>query len=114
MDSVYRKGLTIGDARNREFKVYEKPKENNFVDKIIIQFKKSNMKNDYGVYTGDIKAGTDQWVKEEMPLELSTSDDCIDNLSFDQAITVAEYLTQTEGASFAPGRPGDRNGPIRN
>ena len=40
MDSVYRKGLTIGDARNREFKVYEKPKENNFVDKIIIQFKK--------------------------------------------------------------------------
>ena len=105
MDSVYRKGLTIGDARNREFKVYEKPKENNFVDKIIIQFKKSNMKNNYGVYTGDIEAGTDQWVKEEMPLELSTSDDCIDNLSFDQAITVAEYLTQTEGASFAPGRP---------
>ena len=40
MDSVYRKGLTIKDARNREFKVYEKPKENNFVDKIIIQFKK--------------------------------------------------------------------------
>jgi len=105
MDSVYRKGLTIGDARNREFKVYEKPKENNFIDKIIIQFKKSNMKNNYGVYTGDIEAGTDQWVKEEMPLELSTSDDCIDNLSFDQAITVAEYLTQTEGASFAPGRP---------
>lgn len=63
------------------------------------------MQNNYGVYTGDIEAGTDQWVKEEMPLELSTSDDCIDNLSFDQAITVAEYLTQTEGASFAPGRP---------
>ena len=40
MDSVYRKGLTIKDARNREFKVYEKPKENNFVEKIIIQYKK--------------------------------------------------------------------------
>lgn len=46
MDSVYRKGLTIKDAKDREFKVYEKPKENNFVDKIIIQYKKS--KNEYG------------------------------------------------------------------
>lgn len=40
MDSVYRKGLTIKDAKDREFKVYEKPKENNFVEKIIIQYKK--------------------------------------------------------------------------
>ena len=40
MDSVYRKGLTIKDAKEREFKVYEKPKENNFVEKIIIQYKK--------------------------------------------------------------------------
>jgi len=46
MDSVYRKGLTIKDAKDREFKVYEKPKENNFVEKIIIQYKKS--KNEYG------------------------------------------------------------------
>ena len=105
MDSVYRKGLTVGDAKNREFKVYERIKKYDIVEKIIIQFKKSKMKNDYGIYTGDIEAGTDQWVKNEMPLELSTSDDCIDNLSFDQAITIADYLTQSEGASYAPGRP---------
>jgi len=41
MDSVYRKGLTIKDAKDREFKVYEKPKEKyDIVEKIIIQFKK--------------------------------------------------------------------------
>lgn len=63
------------------------------------------MNNDYGVYKGDIEAGTDQWVKDELPLELSTWDDCIDNLSFDAAITIADYLTDTEGEQYAPGRP---------
>ena len=47
MDSVYRKGLTIGDARNRKFKVYEKPiKKYDIVEKIIIQLKKSKNKTD--------------------------------------------------------------------
>lgn len=42
MDLVYRKVLPVKDVKDREFKVYEKPKEKfNFVDKIIVQFKKS-------------------------------------------------------------------------
>ncbi len=46
MDSVYRKGLTIKDAKEREFKVYEKPiKKYDLVDKIIEQFKKSKNNN---------------------------------------------------------------------
>lgn len=63
------------------------------------------MQNNYGVYKGDIEAGTDEWVKVEQPLTLSTSTDCIDNLSFDAAITIANYLTVTEGENYAPGRP---------
>jgi len=61
MDSVYRKGLTIGDARNREFKVYEKPiKKYDIVEKIIIQFKKSKkMRQD--TYVVQIE-GTDMYL----------------------------------------------------
>lgn len=110
MDSVYRKGLTVGDMKGRDFKVYEPIKKYNFVDKIIIQFKKGKMKNDYGVYTGDIEAGTDQWVKEEMPLELGTYTDAIDHYSMAEAITIADYLTQTQGVDFRFGRPNDRHG----
>jgi len=60
MDSVYRKGLTIGDVKNRVLKVYEPIKKFNFVDKIIIQFKKGKaMKQD--TYVVQIK-GTDMYM----------------------------------------------------
>jgi len=59
------------------------------------------MANDYGVQ----KVDSGEWVKTEMPLELGTATDAIDNLSFDAAITIATYLTNTEQTSFAPGRP---------
>jgi len=108
MDSVYRKGLTIGDARNREFKVYEKPiKKYDIVEKIIIQFKKSNMKNNYGVYT-ELENGVEQWMIEEEPLQLGSYEDAIDNLSFDAACSVATYLTNVQGSEFKVGRPSDR------
>jgi len=59
------------------------------------------MANDYGVFKED----SGEWVTNEMPLELGAASDAIDNLSFDQAITIATYLTNTEQTSFAPGRP---------
>lgn len=59
--------------------------------------------NNYGVN----KVGTDLWVKNEMPLELGTEQEAINNWSFAEAITVSNYLTDegTEGESYAPGRP---------
>jgi len=59
--------------------------------------------NDWGVY----KEATNPvlWVKTEIPLELSSEDQAIDNLSFADAITIADYLTGQGDGSFAPGRP---------
>lgn len=65
------------------------------------------MPNDYGVY----QEGTDPvlWVKETSPtLVLSSEDQAINNLSYADAITIANYLTNLGEASFAPGRPKDR------
>jgi len=108
-DSYYRKGLTVGDARNRQFKVYDKPKEKyNFVDKIIIQFKKGKMQNDYGVYKV-LDDGTEQWMITEDPLVLGSYEDAIDNLSFAEAAAVATYLTNFQGTEFRVGRPNDRH-----
>lgn len=59
------------------------------------------MANNYGVYKED----SGEWVTSEMPLELGAAADAIDNLSFDAAITIATYLTNTEQTAFAPGRP---------
>jgi len=66
--------------------------------------------NDYGVYKGDIEAGTDEWLVVEMPVELGTASEAIDHYSMSEAITIADYLTQTEGVSFKFGRPNDRHG----
>jgi len=57
--------------------------------------------NDYGVN----KVATDLWMVVEMPLELGTEEEAINNLSFDQAIIISEYLTAQQGEEFAPGRP---------
>ena len=101
MEQTYRKGLTVGDARNREFKVYEKQLEKyNFVDKIIIQFKKSKMQNNYGVYIEN-EGGVIEWVTQIDPLVLGSESDAINNLSE----TEAESLAGTLGEGFAPGRP---------
>lgn len=55
MEPTYRKGLTVGEVKGRRFKVYEPIKKYNFVDKIIVQFKKgkSNEPNT-GNRSGDI------------------------------------------------------------
>jgi hypothetical protein len=100
MDSDYRKCLTVGDARNRQFKVYEKPKENNFIEKIIIQFKKSKMQNNYGVYIEN-EDGVIEWVTQIDPLVLGSESDAINDLSEAEA----ESLAGTLGEGFAPGRP---------
>lgn len=68
------------------------------------------MQNDYGVYKGNIDAGTAQWVKSEMPLTFGTAAEAIHTYSFAEAITVSDYLTQTEGEVFSFGRPDDRHG----
>jgi hypothetical protein len=100
-DSSYRKGLTVGDARNRQFKVYEKQVEKyNFVDKIITQFKKSKMQNNYGVYIEN-EGGVIEWVTQIDPLVLGSEADAINDLSED----AAEELAGTLGEGFAPGRP---------
>jgi len=103
MEQTYRKGLTVGDAKGREFKVYDKPKEKyNFVDKIIIQFKKGKMNNnDYGVY----KEGTDVWLTVESPVTWGVVDDAINNYSFPEATNVATYLTATGEGECRVGRP---------
>lgn len=62
--------------------------------------------NDYGVY----KDGTDLWVKTEVPLELSSADQAIDNWSFAEAAAVATYLSAGGEAQFKVGRPDDRHG----
>jgi len=107
MDSVYRKGLTVGDMKGREFKVYQPIKKYNFVDKIIIQFKKGKMKNDYGVYQ-EAENGVELWMVEEEPLVLGSYENAIDNLSFSDACSVATYLTNFTGSEFKVGRPSDR------
>ena len=108
MEQTYRKGLTVGDVKGTEFKVYEKPKENNFVEKLIIQFKKSKMKNDYGIYT-ELLDGTEEWMVQEAPFELGSYEDAIDNLSFTEACTIANYFTNLIGDTFKVGRPNDRH-----
>lgn len=62
------------------------------------------MPNDYGVYT-ELQDGTKQWVVAEMPLQLGAETNAIHNWSFPDACSVATYLTNTEGNTFAPGRP---------
>jgi len=59
--------------------------------------------NDYGVY----QEGTNPelWMKQEAPLILSSEDQAIDNLSYADAITISNYLSQQGDGSFAPGRP---------
>ncbi len=61
------------------------------------------MPNDYGVF----KEGTNPvlWMKQENPLLLGSEDQAIDNLSYADAITIANYLSQQGEDSFAPGRP---------
>ena len=64
------------------------------------------MPNDWGVF----KEATTPvlWVKTESPLELSSEDMAIDNLSFAEAIVISDYLNSAGDGSFAPGRPKDR------
>ena len=108
MEQTFRKGLTVGDVKGREFKVYERIKKYDIVEKIIIQFKKSKMKNDdYGVYK-EAENGVELWMVEEEPLVLGSYEDAIDNLSFSDACSVATYLTNFQGSEFKVGRPNDR------
>ena len=65
------------------------------------------MANDFGVN----KTGTDQWVKTSTPLELTSEDNATLYTEAD-AITIAEYLTSTEGSAFAPGRPKRKPRPV--
>jgi len=59
--------------------------------------------NDYGVY----QEGTNPelWVKTEVPLELSSADQAIDNWSYTEAASVATYLTGQGIGEFRVGRP---------
>jgi hypothetical protein len=61
--------------------------------------------------TGINKTGTDQWVKISTPLELTSEDNATLYTEAD-AITIAEYLTATEGVAFAPGRPKRKPKPV--
>lgn len=61
------------------------------------------MANDWGVYQENTNPVL--WMKNEDPLILSSEDQAIDNLSYAEAITIAEYLTNQGENSFAPGRP---------
>lgn len=61
------------------------------------------MSNDWGVY----KENTNpvEWMVTESPLTLGSEDQAIDNLSYADAITIANYLSSGGDVSFAPGRP---------
>lgn len=61
--------------------------------------------NDWGIYKGDLDAGTASWVATESPLTFGDADHCIDNLSEDVATGKAAELTISQGEAFAPGRP---------
>ncbi len=66
------------------------------------------MNNDWGVYT-EAENGVITWVTDQDPLTLGSEEDAIDNLSYADAITISNYLTSVQGgATFAPGRPKDR------
>jgi len=62
-----------------------------------------SQQNDWGVY----KEGTspELWVKDDNPLELSSADQAISDLSEADANTLATDLTNGGEGSFAPGRP---------
>ena len=63
--------------------------------------------NDYGVFT-TLENGTEEWVIDEEPLTLGSLENAIDHWSYSDACSVATYLTNSQGVSFAPGRPKDR------
>lgn len=63
------------------------------------------MAKDYGVY----KEATDLWVKTSTPLVLGTAAEA-QHYNETDAMTVANYLTLTEGVTFRVGRPDDRHG----
>lgn len=65
------------------------------------------MANDYGVFTVN-EGGVEEWVVQESPLQLGSLENAIDNWSYADACSVATYLTGSQGVSFAPGRPKDR------
>lgn len=58
------------------------------------------MANDYGVK----KTDTNEWVETSTPLILTTEDKATLYTEAD-AITVAQYLSNSGEGSFAPGRP---------
>lgn len=61
------------------------------------------MNNDYGVFKE--QTNPVEWMVQETPLVLGSEDQAINNLSYADAITISEYLSQGGEASFAPGRP---------
>ncbi len=65
------------------------------------------MNNDYGVSKQNLN-GTVSWVTQESPLETGSESDAINSWTYAEACAVATYLTNMEGAEFAPGRPKDR------
>lgn len=65
------------------------------------------MQNEYGVFYEN-EEGVEQWVTDEDPLTLGELENAIDTWSYADACSVATYLTHSQGASFAPGRPKDR------
>ena len=62
------------------------------------------MADDYGVSKQNLN-GTTSWVTQESPLETGSEDQAINTWSYAEACAVATYLSNTEGAEFAPGRP---------
>ena len=64
------------------------------------------MANEYAVYK-TLEDGTNQWVKNEMPLVFGTENEAI-KWDYPDACAIATYLTNTEQIEFKVGRPGDR------